>query len=92
MRSDTWIQIPRAADVVAGSGFCRALQTEDESPSEADTRTVLAYMGEWLPMEEVSGRRLFRAELEELCLLESAEADERLRLIFSNGFNLRSPS
>lgn len=80
MRSDTWIQIPHLLE--------NALEFTnvglEETPSDTDLQIVMRHMSEWLPMDEVCGRRLFRRELEELGLLENAEADERLRLIFSN--------
>lgn len=81
MRSDTWIQIPRIPDAALESSAV----TVDESPSDTDLRTVLRHLGEWLPVEEASGRRLFRAELEELGLLENEALDERLLSFFAQG-------
>lgn len=83
MRSDTWIQIPHTLEDAVE--FINVML--DESPSDTDLRVVMRHMGEWLPMEEVSGRRLFRAELEELGLLENKEVDERLRLVFATNKN-----
>ena len=79
MRSDTWVQIPHIAEDAVE--FKNVML--DESPSDTDLRIVTRHMGEWLPMEEVSGRRLFRSELEELGLLENAEVDERLLSFFA---------
>ena len=81
MREDTWIQIPHPPEALAGTGNVLI----EESPLETDLRTVLRHMGEWLPVEEVSGRRLFRAELQELGLLEEAGCRDFIAEFFYAG-------
>ena len=85
MRSDTWIQIPNLKNLVMSGGFCRAVPTEEESPSETDTRTVLAHMGQWIPVAEVAGMRLFEGDLREFGLLDDEASTLRLAEYFSLG-------
>lgn len=80
MRADTWVQIPHLPEHLFDISSVRL----EESPSETDLRTVLRHMNEWLPVEEVSGRRLFRKELEELGLLSNETLDGRLLALFAN--------
>lgn len=72
MRSDAWIQVPSTPESTY----------EDDSPATTDLHTVLAHMGEWLPVGELKGRRLFQSELKELGLLDDEESHERLLEMF----------
>ena len=72
MRSDAWIQVPITPE--AGD--------EEESPATTDLRTILSHMGEWLPVGELKGQRLFQAELKELGLLDDDESQARLLEMF----------
>lgn len=73
MRSDTWIQIPNPPEAL----------DEENSPATTDLQTILAHMGEWLPVGELRGRRLFQPELKELGLLDDEESHERLLEMFA---------
>ena len=72
MRSDAWIQVPMTPEAC----------DEEDSPSTTDLRTILSHMGEWLPVGELKGRRLFQAELKELGLLDDEESQARLLEMF----------
>ena len=72
MRSDTWIQIPMAPEA----------DDQADSPATTDMRTIVSHMGEWLPVDELKGRRLFQAELKELGLLDDEESQSRLLEMF----------
>ena len=72
MRSDAWIQVPMTPEAC----------DEDDTPATTDLRTILSHMGEWLPVGELNGRRLFQEELNELGLLDDAASQARLLEMF----------
>lgn len=84
MRSDTWIEIPEWPES-SGERFevCRSVPACEESPVATDTRTLLSHVGQWLPVSEVAGLRLFQHELREFGLLDDEQQNEKLAGYFN---------
>lgn len=55
---------------------------EDEEPANTDLRSIHRHINEWLPVQEIAGRRLFEEELREFGLLDDAESHSQLAALF----------
>ena len=91
IRSDAWIQVSEIPDAPIRpkrpksrrlAEYSNAIPIIDEYPAETDLRTVIKYLGEWLPVDEIAGLRLFESELRDLGLLHDAESDKTLTSLF----------
>ena len=85
MRADGWIQLSPIPDAPPGRGEGNrggSIVIEDEEPSHTDLRSVIRHIDEWLPVREISGLRLFEAELREFGLLDDAQNQEQLASYF----------
>lgn len=85
MREDGWIQLSAAQGGLAdadGTDGGVSLLIEDEEPANTDLRSIHRHIGEWLPVHEITGRRLFENELREFGLLEDAESQRHLASLF----------
>jgi hypothetical protein len=56
---------------------------EDEKPADTDLRTIMRHLGEWLPIYELEGMRLFEKDLRDLALIEDSESDQNLAALFA---------
>lgn len=86
MRDDTWIQISALPDenLFCGSEhYPNSIRASEESPSETDFRTILRYIGEYLPVHEIAGFRLFEPELRELGVLNDDKSPDLLARLFN---------
>ena len=76
MRDDTWIQVndvPYDLDFTVNKNYPHAICTSDEGPSKTDFRTILKYINQYLPVNEIAGFRLFAPDIQEFGLLEDCE-------------------
>jgi len=86
MREDTWIQI---SDLPEESLFCgsehypNSIRASEEAPSQTDFRTILRYIGEYLPVHEIAGFRLFEPDLRELGVLNDDKSPDLLARLFN---------
>lgn len=85
MREDSWIQLSsvrsQQADLSDTDGDVSIL-IEDEEPANTDLRSIHRHINEWLPVQEITGRRLFEPELREFGLLDDAESQIQLAALF----------
>ena len=85
MRADGWIQLSsvrsQPADLNDTDGDVSIL-IEDEEPANTDLRSIHRHINEWLPVQEITGRRLFEPELREFGLLDDAESQIQLAALF----------
>jgi hypothetical protein len=85
MRADSWIQLSsvrsQPADLSDTDGDVSIL-IEDEEPANTDLRSIHRHINEWLPVQEITGRRLFEPELREFGLLDDAESQIQLAALF----------
>jgi len=86
MRNDTWIQI---SDLPEENLFCgsehypNSIRASEEAPSETDFRTILRYIGEYLPVHEIAGFRLFEPDLRDLGVLNDDKSPDLLARLFN---------
>jgi hypothetical protein len=52
-------------------------------PSQTDFRTILRYIGEYLPVHEIAGFRLFEPDLRELGVLNDDKSPDLLARLFN---------
>ena len=86
MRSDTWIQIselPEESTFQGREDYPTSIRASEEAPSETDFRTIVSYIGEFLPVNEIAGLRLFEKDLLELGVLDDTEATDSLAKLFN---------
>jgi hypothetical protein len=86
MRDDTWIQIselPEENPFCGSQHYPNSIRASEEAPSETDFRTILRYIGEYLPVHEIAGFRLFEPDLRELGVLNDAQSPDPLALFFN---------
>jgi hypothetical protein len=85
MREDSWIQLSSVrseqTDLSDTDGDVSIL-IEDEEPANTDLRSIHRHINEWLPVQEITGRRLFEPELREFGLLDDAESQIQLAALF----------
>ena len=85
MRADSWIQLSsvrsQQTDLSDTDGDVSIL-IEDEEPANTDLRSIHRHINEWLPVQEITGRRLFEPELREFGLLDDAESQIQLAALF----------
>ena len=85
MRADGWIQLSRVnsqpTDLSDTDGDVSIL-IEEEEPANTDLRSIHRHINEWLPVHEITGRRLFETELREFGLLDDAESQKHLSALF----------
>lgn len=85
MRADGWIQLSsvrsQQADLSDTDGDVSIL-IEDEEPANTDLRSIHRHINEWLPVQEITSRRLFEPELREFGLLDDAESQIQLAALF----------
>ena len=101
IRHDAWIQVDSTTQLpVLGKrrskssnlAQCDApIRSSDESPSETDYRIIARYLDMYLPLEDVSDRRVFVPELHELGLIDDIESELELAQIFSHPKTTTSP-
>ena len=95
IRHDAWIQVDSTTHLpesgkrkTKSSNLALAgdqpILSRDESPSDTDYRIVARYLDMYLPLEDVSDRRVFVPELHELGLIDDVESEQELAQIFSN--------
>ena len=94
MRHDAWIQVDSAAQLpVFGKRKNKSsnlapsepsIRSSDESPSDTDYRIIAHYLDMYLPLEDVSDRRIFVPELHDLGLIDDIENELELAQIFSH--------
>lgn len=93
MRHDAWIQVD-SIPPLPGSGKRKSkpanpatseppIRSSDESPSDTDYRIIARYLDMYMPLEDVSDRRIFVPELEELGLIGDIESELALAQVFS---------
>lgn len=91
IRTDAWIQIseipeqpfrPQSRQMRRLPEYKNSIPIMDEYPTETDLRTILKYLGEWLPVDEIAGLRLFESELRDLGLIQDPEAEKTLLSLF----------
>jgi len=87
IRPDAWIQIGHAADCpqpahVSSNEYPTAVALLEESPAETDLRTIHRHLGEFLPVSEISGLRIFAGDLAELNLLSMPGDPDPLAALF----------
>jgi hypothetical protein len=75
IRPDAWIELtdphaPEPPPATNSPDYPTAIHTEDEFPSTTDLRSIRAHLDEFLPVREITGLRLFPAELRDLGLLD----------------------
>jgi len=101
IRHDAWIQVDSTTQLpVLGKrrskssnlAQCDApIRSSDESPSETDYRIIARYLDMYLPLDDVSDRRVFVPELHELGLIDDTESEQELAQIFSHPKTTTSP-
>lgn len=101
IRHDAWIQVDSTTQLpVLGKrrskssnlAQCDApIRSSDESPSETDYRIIARYLDMYLPLDDVSDRRVFVPELHELGLIDDTESEQELAQIFSHPKTNPSP-
>jgi hypothetical protein len=88
MRPDGWIQIS-ALPVTPQSSGGRfddvSILIEDEEPANTDLRSIHRHINEWLPVQEITGLRLFEKDLREFGVLDDAETSKHLAALFHAG-------
>jgi hypothetical protein len=86
MRDDTWIQISELPDENPFCGsehYPNSIRVSEEAPSQTDFRTLLRYIGEYLPVHEIAGFRLFEPHLRELGVLNDDKSPDLLARLFN---------
>lgn len=101
MRHDAWIQVdsssPLPGSVKRKSKSSNPpiseilIRSSDESPSDTDYRIIAHYLDMYMPLEDVSDRRVFVPELEELGLIGDIESELELAQVFSHPKTTPSP-
>jgi hypothetical protein len=90
LRSDAWIELstvpepPAIPQKNSHFDYKNVIPTENEYPSDTDLRTIMRHLGEWLPIHEISGLRLFESELKELGIMEDIDHEKNLVSLFRN--------
>jgi hypothetical protein len=85
MRCDGWLQLsalPSSVDISSETLHSGSLLIQDEEPATTDLRSIFRYIGEWLPVHEMAGRRIFERELRDFGLLDDEESQEQLTALF----------
>jgi hypothetical protein len=85
MRCDGWLQfsaLPSTLDMCGETNHSGSLLIQDEEPATTDLRSIFRYIGEWLPMHEMAGRRVFEKELHDFGLLDDEETQKHLTALF----------
>lgn len=85
MRCDGWLQfsaMPSTLEMCGETNHSGSLLIQDEDPATTDLRSIFRYIGEWLPIREMAGRRVFGKELHDFGLLDDAETQKRLTALF----------
>jgi hypothetical protein len=86
MRDDTWIQISELPDENPFCGsehYPNSIRVSEEAPSQTDFRTILRYIGEYLPVHEIAGFRLFEPDLRDLGVLNDDKSPDFLARLFN---------
>lgn len=86
MRNDTWIQLsdlPEESTFHGCDDYPTSIRASEEAPSETDFRTIVSYIGEFLPVQEIAGLRLFERDLRELGVLDDMDSMESLSRLFN---------
>ena len=86
MREDTWIQIsdlPEEGLFCGSEHYPNSIRASEEAPSQTDFRTILRYIGEYLPVHEIAGFRLFEPDLRELGVLNDDKSPDLLARLFN---------
>jgi len=89
IRADAWIQLchvpktPKPRRNRQHTNYASGLPVEDEQPADTDLRTIMRHLGEWLPVSEIAGMRLFEKDLRDLALIEDSESDQNLAALFA---------
>ena len=86
MRSDTWIQLSQLPEESLFSGnddYPSSIRASEESPADTDFRTIVRYIDEFLPVNEIAGFRLFEPDLRELGVLDDPDAMDPLMQFFN---------
>jgi hypothetical protein len=94
MRHDAWIQVDSTVQLAEPakrkskpSNLAPSeppIRSSDESPSDTDYRIIARYLDMYLPLEDVSDRRVFVPELHDLGLIDDIESELELAQIFSH--------
>ena len=90
MRPDGWIQISRPREKFASlhmppeikRNYSTAILADEEAPNDTDLRTIHRHLGQWLPVNEIVGLRLFPADLTQLGLIDDAASLQELDSLF----------
>jgi len=85
MRPDGWIQIsalPVAPQSSGGEFDDGSILIEEEEPANTDLRSIHRHINEWLPVQEITGLRLFKKDLREFGVLDDAETSKHLAALF----------
>jgi len=85
MRADSWIQLSSLPDRTTACGDPEggvSILIDDEEPANTDLRSIHRHINEWLPVEEITGRRLFEREIREFGLLDDVETQSKLAALF----------
>ena len=91
IRSDAWIQVseipeepirPQRPHRRRLAEYSNAIPIRDEYPAETDLRSIIKFLGAWLPVEEIAGLRLFESELRDLGLIHDSESEKNLISLF----------
>ncbi len=102
MRHDAWIQVDSTIQLPeSGKRKSKSsnlapseppIRSSDESPSDTDYRIIARYLDMYLPLEDVSDRRVFVPELHDLGLIDDIESEMELAQIFSHAKSTTSDS
>jgi len=86
MRNDTWIQLSQLPEQFSFGGnedYPNSIRASEETPSATDFRTIVRYIDEFLPVQEIAGFRLFEPDLRELGILDDTDESNRLAKFFN---------
>jgi hypothetical protein len=81
IRRDAWIQlsqIPKAPPSAEKAidqvmDYPTSIDINEESAARTDLRTIIGYLEEYIPVNEIAGLRIFEPDIRDLGLLESRE-------------------
>lgn len=97
IRRDAWIQlseIPKSPPSAYKTidrfiNYPTSIEINEETAARTDLRTIISYLEEYIPVDEIAGLRIFEPDIRDLGLLESREeviqiSKPRLREPFLN--------
>jgi hypothetical protein len=81
IRRDAWIQlseIPKSPPSAYKTidrfiNYPTSIEINEETAARTDMRTIISYLEEYIPVDEIAGLRIFEPDIRDLGLLESRE-------------------